>query len=137
MEAAGEAPSRLQSPGVLMAVLLTTSVLGMLGTSSFSALLPEFERLWHLSNTEAGWISGIFFAGYVAAVPLLVGSTDRVDPRRIYLLSLVIGGIASAAYAFLAQGLWTALLLRALAGIGLAGTWRILGQKAAPVLRTL
>lgn len=111
------------SPGLLVAILCATSVLSMLGTSSFSALLPEFAARWQLSNTEAGWISGIYFAGYVAAVPTLVGSTDRVDPRRIYLLSLVIGGLASAGYAALAQGFWTALPCRALAGIGLAGTY--------------
>jgi MFS family permease len=108
---------------MLVAVLSATSVLGMFGVSSFSALLPEFARLWRLSNTEAGWISGIFFFGYIVAVPVLVGSTDRVDPRRIYLLSLLIGAAASVAYALLAEGLWTALLFRALAGVGLAGTY--------------
>jgi MFS family permease len=95
----------------------------MLGTSSFSALVPEFTARWGLSNTDAGWISGIYFAGYVVAVPTLVGSTDRIDPRRVYILSLIIGGIASVGFAVLAQGLWTALPLRALAGIGLAGTY--------------
>ena len=95
----------------------------MLGSSSFAALLPEFETLWHLSNTEAGWISALFFAGYVAAVPVLVGSTDHVDPRRIYLGSLVLGGAASAAYALLAQGFWSAALIRSFAGMGLAGTY--------------
>lgn len=110
-------------PGALVAILCTTSVLGMLGTSSFPALQPEFAALWGLSNTEAGWISGIYFAGYVVAVPTLVGSTDRIDPRRIYLLSLVIGGLASAGYAALAHGFWTALPFRALAGMGLAGTY--------------
>jgi MFS family permease len=106
--------------GPLVALLCLTSVLGMLGFSSFSALLPEFQRDWGLSNTDAGWISGIFYAGYVAGVPLLVGSTDRIDPRRIYLLSFAIGGVASLGYAFLAEGFWTALLFRALAGLGLA-----------------
>ncbi len=109
------------SPGALVALLCLTEVLGMLGSSSFSALLPEFQREWGLNNTEAGWISGIFFAGYVAAVPLLVGSTDRVDPRRIYLLSFVIAGAASLGYALFAEGFWSALALRALAGAGLAG----------------
>ncbi len=93
----------------------------MLGTSSFSALLPTFQRDWGLSNTEAGWISGIFFAGYVAAVPVLVGATDRMDPRRIYLLSFVITGATALAYALFAEGFWSALGLRALAGVGLAG----------------
>ncbi|HXZ02699.1 MAG TPA: MFS transporter [Stellaceae bacterium] len=109
------------SPGALVAVLCLAEVLGMLGSSSFPALLPQFQAEWSLSNTEAGWISGIFFAGYVAAVPVLVGSTDRVDPRRIYLLSFVIAAIASLGYALFAQGFWSALALRALAGMGLAG----------------
>ena len=95
----------------------------MLGSSSFAALLPDFEALWHLSNTEAGWIGALYFAGYVAAVPMLVGSTDHVDPRRVYLGSLVLGGAASMAYALLAQGFWSAAVMRGFAGMGLAGTY--------------
>jgi MFS family permease len=111
----------LDSPAALVTLLYLTSVLGMLGFSSFSALLPEFQREWGLSNTEAGWISGIFYGGYVAAVPVLVGSTDRIDPRRVYLLSFLISAAASLGFAFFAQGFWSALVLRALAGVGLAG----------------
>jgi len=110
-----------RSPAFLVALLCLTSVLGMLGSSSFSALLPEFQRNWGLSNTEAGWISGIFYGGYVAAVPFLVGSTDRIDPRRIYLISFVIAGAAALGFALLAEGFWSALAWRALAGAGLAG----------------
>jgi len=117
------APALGPSHQALIAILTATSILGMLGSSSFAALLPEFENLWHLSNTEAGWISALFFAGYVAAVPLLVGSTDHVDPRRIYLGSLVLGGAASVAYALLAQGFWSASVIRSFAGMGLAGTY--------------
>lgn len=95
----------------------------MLGSSSFAALLPDFETLWHLSNTEAGWIGALYFAGYVAAVPVLVGSTDHVDPRRIYLGSLVLGGAASLVYGLLAQGFWSAAIIRGLSGMGLAGTY--------------
>jgi MFS family permease len=93
----------------------------MLGFSSFAALLPEFQRDWGLSNTDAGWISGIFYGGYVAAVPVLVGSTDKVDPRRIYLLSFLIASAASVGFALGAQGFWSALFWRAIAGVGLAG----------------
>ena len=122
-ESEGPVAERREGEGAafLVSLLLATSVLGMLGSSSFAALVPEFERQWGLSNTDAGWINGIFYGGYVAAVPLLVGATDRIDPRRIYLLSFVIGGAASLGYALLADGFWSALLFRALAGIGLAG----------------
>jgi MFS family permease len=113
--------ARQLSPPALLALLCLTSVLGMLGFSSFSALLPEFQHDWGLTNTDAGLISGIFYAGYVAAVPILVGSTDRVDPRRIYLLSFLIASAASLGFALAAHGFWSALLWRALAGVGLAG----------------
>jgi hypothetical protein len=47
-----------------------------------SALQPEFQRLWTQSDSEAGFISGIYFVGYVIAVPLASGLTDRVEARR-------------------------------------------------------
>lgn len=109
--------------GGIVAALCVAEVFGMAGFSSFAALLPEFSRDWNLSNTEAGWIGGIYYAGYTAAVPMLVTLTDRIDPRRIYLMSTALGGIACLAFALLADGFWTALILRALAGAGLAGTY--------------
>jgi MFS family permease len=111
------------SPQALIAILIATSILGMLGSSSFAALLPDFEALWRLSNTEAGWISALFFAGYVAAVPFLVGSTDHIDPRHIYVGSLILGAVSSLAYAVLANGFWSAAIIRMFAGMGLAGTY--------------
>jgi MFS family permease len=98
-------------------------VFGMLSFSTFQALIPTFAADWNLSNTEAGWIGGIYFAGYVGAVPVLSSLTDRIDPKKIILVSLAIGGGASLAYAFFAEGFWTALLFRALQGVGLAGTY--------------
>jgi len=114
---------REPSPGALIIILSATSALGMLSISSFAALLPEFQRLWSLDNTEAGWISSLYLAGYVVAVPVLVGSTDHTDPRKIYLFSLIIGGLASVAYALFAQGFWSAAIFRFVAGLGLAGTY--------------
>jgi MFS family permease len=116
-------PALGPSPRALIAILSATSVLGMLGSSSFAALLPDFEALWRLSNTDAGSISALFFAGYVAAVPILVGSTDHVDPRRIYIGSLILGAVSSVAYAALANGFWSAAIIRVFAGMGLAGTY--------------
>ncbi len=110
-------------PIQLIAAMCVAEVLTMLGFSSFAALLPDFQALWRLSNTEAGWIGGIFFAGYTAAVPVLVALTDRVDPKRIWLFSALITMVAAFGFAFLADGFWIAMLFRALAGIGLAGTY--------------
>jgi hypothetical protein len=46
--------------------------------------------------------------------------TDRVDARLIYLFGIALGAAASVAFAIFAAGFWSALLLRAVAGIGLS-----------------
>ncbi len=48
----------------LVTTMCTAQVLSMLGVFAFPALLPHFLDLWDLSNSQAGWISGIYFAGY-------------------------------------------------------------------------
>ena len=95
----------------------------MLGVAAFPALLPTFIGEWQLTNTDAGWINGIYFAGYLAAVPVLVSLTDRVSPRKIYILCLLLTALSSAGFAFLTDGFWTAMAFRTLAGIGLAGSY--------------
>ena len=113
----------------LTGAMCGAEVLGMLGVFAFPALLPYFLRLWNLSNIQAGWINGIYFAGYTAAVPLLTALTDRVDARRIYLTFSTLGVLSNLGFAFLAHGFWSALIFRGLSGLGLAGTF-IPGLKA-------
>jgi MFS family permease len=104
-------------------------VLTMLGAFAFPALLPEFVDLWQLSNSQAGWISGIYYAGYTIAVPLLTSFTDQIDSRKIYLFSCLVGVAATIGFAMFSSGFWSALVFRALCGISLAGTF-IPGLKA-------
>ena len=79
--------------------------------------------LWRLTNSEAGWITGIFYAAYMVAVPVLVTLTDRVDARLVYLSGLGCTIAAHLLFALVADGFWSALALRALAGVGWAGTY--------------
>ncbi len=109
--------------GRLILLLCLAQVVGMAGFANFPALLPTFLDEWRLSNTEAGWISGIYYLGYVGLVPVLVSLTDRVDPRRIYLGAMALSAVATLAFGLAATGFWSALLLRTLAGVGLAGTY--------------
>lgn len=104
------------------AVLCAAEVLTMTGFSTYAALLPVLRAEWHATNTVAGVISGAFFAGYMAAVPVLVSLTDRIPARRVYLsacAALVAGAVAFAA----ATGPASAMLAHALLGAGLAGTY--------------
>ncbi len=115
-------PARI-SPLSLIVVLCTAEVVSMLGAVTFPALLPTFLAEWGLTNTEAGWLNGIYYIGYLAAVPVLVSLTDRAPPRKIYYLSMVLTAIGTAGFAFLVNGFWTAMVFRIVAGVALAGTY--------------
>ncbi len=104
-------------------------VLSMTGTFSFPALLPIFFDEWGLTNTQAGWINGAYFAGYTLAVPVLAGLTDRIDGRSVFLCFSAVGAAAALGFALFSEGFGTALVYRTLGGFGLAGTF-IPGLKA-------
>ncbi|TVR97616.1 MAG: MFS transporter [Rhodospirillales bacterium] len=107
----------------VIAAMCAANVLTMIGVFAYPALLPTFVTTWDLTNTEAGWIAGIFFAGYAVGVPVLVALTDRHDARTIYLAGAVLAVAASAGFALLAAGFWSALAFRALAGLALSATF--------------
>src|ERR1051325_5107864 len=76
------------SPGSrsYIGAIVAAQMLAQIGAFALPALLPAYMLRWHLSATDAGWLVGVFFAAYVAAVPLLLAMTDRLAVRRIYLL---------------------------------------------------
>ena len=98
-------------------------ICGMAGYNLWPAMIPDFQERWNLSSTAVGWIGGSYFFGYVVATWPLSSLTDRVDPKKIYLLFMAIAVIAPLGFAMTAQGFWTASIWRILQGIGLAGTY--------------
>lgn len=97
--------------------------MSMLGSFTYAALLPELRDLWQLSNSQAGLVGGMFFAGYVGAVSLCTALTDRVDARKVYLAGSLLAAAGSAGFGFLAGGLASAIAFQALLGVGIAGTY--------------
>ncbi|MBT6093501.1 MAG: MFS transporter [Rhodospirillaceae bacterium] len=95
----------------------------MLSVAAVPALLPTFINEWSLSKTDAGWLNGTYYLGYLLAVPFLFTLTDRRPAHSIYFVCMALSGFATLGYAFFADGFWTALVFRLLSGIGLAGTY--------------
>jgi len=114
---------RKLSGAQLVALVCAAQVLAQIGAYFWPALLPGMIPLWSLTNSEAGWITAIFYGAYVAAVPILVTLTDRIDPRRVYLFGVACTVAGHLLFGLLAEGFWSALGLRALAGVGWAGTY--------------
>ena len=103
--------------------IVLAQMLAQLGAFALPALLPSYIERWSLSATEAGWLVGIFFAAYVVMVPVLVALTDRMPARRVYMLGTGLTALSHLGFALLADGFWSAFVLRVLAGIGWAGTY--------------
>lgn len=130
-----DAPHRAARDRRLALSLCLLEIGSLAGAMTLPALLPHFIPAWGLTGTEAGWLTGVAQLGYVLAVPFLVTLTDRVDPRRIYIGSVLLTAVAVAGFALWADGFWSALLFRVLGGVGLAGTYmpglRILNEHLA------
>jgi len=107
----------------LVAIVCTAQVFVQLGAGYWPVLLPELLGRWSLTNSEAGWITSAFYAAYMCAVPVLVTLTDRIDAKRVYLFGVGCTTIAHLAFGAFADGFWSAVLLRGLAGLGWAGTY--------------
>ena len=107
----------------LVAIVCAAQVFVQIGAYYWPALLPQMMRHWSLSNSEAGWITSSFYGAYMLSVPVLVTLTDRIDAKRVYLFGVGCTLVAHLAFGLLADGFWSAMALRGLAGIGWAGTY--------------
>lgn len=107
----------------LVLLVCIAQTLVQIGAFFWPALLPQLAPTWALSNSAAGWITAAFYGAYMLAVPLLVTLTDRIDPKRLYLLGVGLTITGHVLFGWLADGFWSALACRALAGVGWAGTY--------------
>ena len=108
----------------------------MLVFSNYSALLPILQKQWGLTNGQAGWIFSSYQIGYIVAVVFLTSLTDYTSPKYIYILTALWAGISGILFSVWAEGFESALILRTLTGIGLAGTYmpglRMVSEKFTP-----
>ena len=79
--------------------------------------------LWGLTAGQAGLMAGAYAFGYMCAVPVLATLTDRIDARGVLIFGSALSGLATAAFGWFANGLWSAAALWALAGVGFAGAY--------------
>jgi MFS family permease len=107
----------------VVALMCLAETLSMTGFAAYPAFLALLRDTWGLSNSEAGFIGGAYFAGYMAAVPILSSLTDRYDARRIHVGSCLIAAVSNLGFALFADGVVSAAGLQALAGAGLGGTY--------------
>ena len=121
-----------RSKAFSITVIAACQVAAMSLWFSASAVLPALTVEFHLTAfTQAALTSAVqlgFVVGCVASAVL--GLPDRGDPRRLFALSAFVGALANTGLLVVDPSSATALLLRGITGVCMAGVYPI-GMKLA------
>src|SRR5512146_66770 len=104
-------------------LLCTCQLFIMLVFINYSAGLPLLRQEWGMNNTQAGMIFSVYQLGYIASGVLLSALTDRIDTKLIFISAAFCSAIGNLLFALFAHDFTTGLILRALTGIGMGGTY--------------
>ncbi len=94
---------------------------------SASAVLPALRAEFAIGNIQAALLSSGVALGFVAGtlVSAFLGLADRVDSRRLFFLSALLGAAANAAMLVVAPDGWGAPVLRVGVGAAMAGVYPV------------
>ncbi|KAA0895314.1 MFS transporter [Oryzomonas rubra] len=111
----------------------------MLVFINYSAILPILRQEWNMSNTRAGMIFSVYQLGYIASGVILSTLTDRMNTKLIFIGAALWSAAANLLFALYAHDFTSGLILRALTGIGMGGTYmpglKLVAERFAPARR--
>ena len=100
-------------------IILTITIISIMGVSTVLPALPEIEKVFHLNTTEVGLILTVFTLPGVFLAPLAGIIVDKYGRKSVLIPSLLLFGFSGIACAF-APSFHILLLLRIIQGIGLS-----------------
>jgi MFS family permease len=108
-----------------LAILAVAELLSMSLWFSGSAVVPALTREWSLDTGTASWLTLSVQLGFVAGTLLsaLLNLPDVISPRHLFTLTAVAAALVNAAFGFLAHQASTAIPLRFMTGMFLAGVY--------------
>jgi len=108
-------------------LLSVAELLGMSVWFSASAVVPALTGEWGLSPSGQAWLTMAVQLGFVigALGSAVFNLADRIPGPRLFFLSAFLAGILTALLPLLSRGPNTAVLLRFLAGLSLAGVYPV------------
>ncbi|HEX7117385.1 MAG TPA: MFS transporter, partial [Longimicrobiales bacterium] len=108
----------------ILALLSTAELFGMSLWFTASAVSPQLREIWALDAQQAAWLTTVVQLGFVAgtAIAALLNLADVVPARSYFAASALLGAVANALLV-VAPGYRTALALRFLTGLFLAGVY--------------
>lgn len=108
----------------ILALLAVAELLGMSLWFTASAGREHLATLWNLDSGQIGWLTTAVNLGFVVGTALaaVFNLADILPGKRFFTLAAVFGAAANAAL-LVAPGFQTALVLRFLTGVCLAGVY--------------
>ena len=115
--------------GKWMAVTLiaVAEVLALSLWFSAAAVLPALRAEFAIGDTQAALMSSGVALGFVVGTLLsaFLGLADRIESRRLFFVSILLGAAANAGLLVIAPDGWGAPLLRIAVGAAMAGVYPI------------
>ena len=92
---------------------------------SASAVVPQLTAEWALGEHQKAWMTMAVQIGFVvgAVASAVLNLADRIDSRRLFAASALAGALFNAAIALWSSGPESAIALRFLTGMALAGVY--------------
>ena len=113
-----------------LAIIVVAQLLGTSLWFSANAAFDDLARLWGIDSSGIGVLTMAVQLGFILGtlVFALSGLADRYPASRVFAACAVVGAIANIAFAYVADGLASAAVLRFAVGLSLAGVYP-LGMK--------
>lgn len=108
-------------------LLSLAELLGMSVWFSASAVVPELTREWGLSSSGQAWLTIAVQLGFVAGAfgSAVLNLADRIPGPRLFFASSLIAAFVTVLLPIISRGVNSAVLLRFLAGVSLAGVYPV------------
>ena len=108
-----------------LTLLAAAELLGMALWFSGSAVVPALDREWNLTDSQVSWIAIAVQLGFVAATLLsaTLNLPDIIATRHLFAVSAFLGAAANAIFGLYVHDASTAITMRFITGVCLAGVY--------------
>ena len=117
--------TEIKSRWQTLTLLAISELLCMSLWFSGSAVVPALRAEWQLSSSAANWLTLSVQIGFVAGTlfSAFLNLPDIISPRHLFALTAFLGALVNAGFAWFAHQATTAIALRFLTGMFLAGVY--------------
>ena len=108
-----------------LVLLSLAELFGMALWFSGSAVVPALSREWNLSSSQVSWLAIAVQLGFVAGtlISATLNLADIITTRHLFAVCALLGSLTNAFFGLYAHQPGTAIALRFLTGVCLAGVY--------------